>query len=143
MKNSKRRRIKIIATIVVALAGISYVAAQSLKDVRYFAMVWEVTAKPETFTSKQTVQVAGWVAPGSIKTEIVDQKSQRTFRLEGQGHEIEVRHTGTIPDTFKDLAQAVVTGRLVDEGGGRLVLYAKNGDEGVSAKCPSKYDGTR
>jgi cytochrome c-type biogenesis protein CcmE len=136
----KNRRIKIIATLVVALAGIGYVAAQSLKEAQYFAMTHEVKAQPEKYLDKATVQVAGYVVPGSIKTEIVDQQARRTFRIETNGQEITVRHTGTVPDTFKDQAETVVTGKLVLEGN-ELVVMAKNGDAGVSAKCPSKYEG--
>jgi cytochrome c-type biogenesis protein CcmE len=137
------RRVKIIATLVVALAGIGYVAAQSLREVKYFAMVFEVTNDPPKYLAKNTVQVAGFVVPGSIKTEIRDQQTYRTFKIEAQGKEIWVDHTGTVPDVFKDNAQTVVTGKLEQRADGEIWMHAKHGDDGVSAKCPSKYNGMR
>ena len=45
-------------------------------------------------------------------------------------------------ESAQDLAETVVTGRLTREGTD-LVLYAVDGDSGISAKCPSKYNGDK
>jgi cytochrome c-type biogenesis protein CcmE len=138
----KNRRIKLAATILVAVLGIGYVAAQSLKDVAYYKMVFEVTKNPEPWLAKNQMQLHGYVVPGSIDTKVIDQQTHRTFRLENKGEEITVRHTGTCPDTFKDQAEVVATGKLVREDG-KLYLDAVDGDRGISAKCPSKYNGDK
>ena len=136
----KNRRIKLIITVLVAVLGIGYVAAQSLKDVAFYKMVFEVTKDPEPWIAKKRMQLHGYVVPGSIKTEVVDQRTHREFKLENKGEEILVRHSGTAPDTFKDQAEVIATGKLVRENG-LLVLNAIDGDAGISAKCPSKYNG--
>ena len=48
---------------------------------------------------------------------------------------MDVSYTGLVPDNFKDCAELVVTGKLVEK---RRFLA-----EELSAKCPSKYDGKR
>jgi cytochrome c-type biogenesis protein CcmE len=141
----KNRRIKVVVTVLVAVLGIGYVAAQSLgEQVAYYKEVAEITANPEPSLAKSTMQVHGYVVSGSIETKVVDQQTHRTFRLENKvrhgGEEIIVRHSGTAPDTFKDMAEVVATGKLVRENG-KLYLDAVDSDRGISAKCPSKYSG--
>jgi cytochrome c-type biogenesis protein CcmE len=136
-----KRNLMIVVTVLIGLAGLGYVAAQSLGgDAEYYKMVYEVTKNPDPWLAKKTMKIHGFVKAGSIKSEIVDQRTHRSFIIENKGEEIEVRHTGVVPDTFKALAETVVTGRLTREGG-KLVLLAVDGDAGVSAKCPSKYNG--
>ncbi len=137
----KNRRIKIIVTALVAVLGIGFVAAQSLGDVAYYKMVHEVTPNPEPWLAKKSMKLHGFVVPGSIKSEVIDQRTHRSFKLENKGQEILVRHAGTVPDTFKDLSEVIATGKLSRDADGTLVLTAVDGDAGVSAKCPSKYDG--
>ena len=141
MKN--RRIIKIAVTALVAVLGIGFVASQSLGDVTYYKLVHEVTADPDPWLAKQQIKVHGYVVPGSITSEVVAQRTHRSFKLENQGQEISVVHTGTVPDTFKDQAETVVTGKLVRDPDGRLVMHAVDGDNGISAKCPSKYNGDK
>ena len=117
-------------------------ASQSLADVTYYKMVFEVTKDPEPWLQKNQMKVHGYVVPGSIDTNVVDQRTHRSFKLENKGETIVVRHTGTVPDTFKDQAETVVTGKLVRENG-QLVMNAVDGDAGISAKCPSKYNGDK
>jgi len=136
--NKLKRHTKIIVTVLVAVCGIGYVAAQSLKDVTYYKMVYEVTKDPEPWLAKRQIKVHGYVVPGSITAEVRDQKTHRSFRLENQGEEILIRHAGVVPDTFKDQAEVVATGKLTREDG-KLVLTALSGDGGISAKCPSRY----
>ena len=138
----KNSRLKLAATILVAVLGIGYVASQSLADVTYYKMVYEVTKDPEPWLQKNQMKVHGYVVPGSIDTNVVDQRTHRSFKLENKGETIFVRHTGTVPDTFKDQAETVVTGKLVRENG-QLVMNAVDGDAGISAKCPSKYNGDK
>jgi cytochrome c-type biogenesis protein CcmE len=136
-----KRNLMIVVTILVALAGVGYVAAQSLgSDAEYYKMVYEVTKDPTPWLAKKTMKIHGFVKPGSIHSEIVDQRTHRSFVIENKGEQITVRHTGVVPDTFKAQAETVVTGHLTREGD-QLVLLAVDGDAGVSAKCPSKYSG--
>jgi cytochrome c-type biogenesis protein CcmE len=53
------------------------------------------------------------------------------FTLQRNGQQMRVFYTGIVPDTFKDEAEVVVTGRLTPEG-----FMATE----MTAKCPSKYE---
>jgi cytochrome c-type biogenesis protein CcmE len=135
----KNKKIKILVTVLVAVCGIGYVAAQSLKDVTYYKMVYEVTKDPGPWLEKSQIKLHGYVKPGTIKVRVENQQTHRSFVLENKGEEITIVHAGVVPDTFKDQAEVVAVGKLVRENG-QLVLQAVGGDGGISAKCPSRYD---
>jgi cytochrome c-type biogenesis protein CcmE len=138
----KNSRIKLVITILVAVLGIGYVASQSLADVTYYKLVSEVAVDPEPWLQKNQMKIHGHVSPGTIESNVVHQKTHRSFVLYQGKDEIIVRHTGPVADTFKDQAETVVTGRLIRENG-HLVMIAVDGDAGISAKCPSKYNGDK
>ncbi len=138
----KNKALKIGITAALALSGIVFLATQSIGDVEYYEHVEKVVATPEKWLKKKNMQVHGNVVPGSIHEEIRDQTTYRTFQLESQGKVIDVRHAGVKPDTFKDQAETVVKGTLILDNG-QLVLKALDGEPGIMAKCPSKYNGTR
>lgn len=75
------------------------------------------------------VRVGGLVAPGSISR--LD--GTLTFRLSQGKDSIPVTYVGTatLPDTFKDGAQAIIQGDYMSNG----MFRAEN----VQAKCSSKY----
>ena len=69
----------------------------------FWSGVDKVVADPTPWLARKTIKVHGFVVPGSIKQEVVDQQTHRSFRLYDKADkEIWVRHTGPIPDTFKD-----------------------------------------
>jgi cytochrome c-type biogenesis protein CcmE len=139
----KHRKLKIGATLFIAVAGVAFIANQSLSDdTSYYMHVEKVVAEPQKWMDKKTIQVHGFVQPGSIRENIRGQKMHTTFRLQNNGQQIEVRHAGIKPDTFKDLAETVVAGTLREDQG-ELYLAAIEGETGIMAKCPSKYDGQR
>jgi cytochrome c-type biogenesis protein CcmE len=76
------------------------------------------------------LRVGGTVEPGSIRhaTGRVD------FVLQGEGKTLPVSYVGAdpLPDTFVDKSQALVEGRLSQDGS----FVA----EQVQAKCASKYE---
>jgi len=80
--------------------------------------------------------VAGDVVPGSIQRDgkvinfVISQEDQQTKRLQT----LAVQYVGTDapPDTFVDRAQAVVEGKLGQDG----VFVANK----MQAKCASKYE---
>lgn len=136
----RNRKLKIGATVAVAVVGIGVIAASSLGDIEYYQYVDAVVANPKPLMDKKVIKVHGYVVPGSIQTDIRDQMTYRTFELERKGKTLKVRHRGVVPDTFKDQAETVVTGRLAMEGS-ELWLLAVDGEAGIMAKCPSKYEG--
>jgi cytochrome c-type biogenesis protein CcmE len=48
-------------------------------------------------------------------------------------HVVEASYTGIVPDTFKDEAEVVLKGKLTPTG-------FHTDPNGVTAKCPSKYE---
>ena len=84
------------------------------------------------------LKVHGWVASGSIVRAVIDQELRQTFVLEKAGRQIHVFSKGPMPDTFKDGAEIIATGRLVDGEAG-WVLDATD----ISAKCASHYGGVQ
>lgn len=138
----RHRRYKILATAVVAIVGVGFLAFASLGDVEYYMHVDKLMENPAKWQDKKVIQVHGFVVPGTIEEKVVAQKTERTFRLENKGKEILVRHAGSKPDTFKDQAETVVKGKL-HQVEGAWVLQAIEGEAGIMAKCPSKYEGRR
>ena len=134
---------KVLITLAVVLGSSGYFAYSALKssDVAYYEHVHKVTAHPDKWLNK-SMQVHGYAVPGTIHEQVVGQKLERTFEIEYCGKTLPVRHSGSKPDTFKDQAETVVTGRLVRQDG-QLYLQAVEGDRGIAAKCPSKYEGNR
>ena len=78
----------------------------------------------------QRMRIGGTVAVGSIHRTA----GQVDFVLEGEGKALPVSYGGSdpLPDTFVDKSQALVEGRLGNDG--RFMA------EHVQAKCASKYE---
>jgi cytochrome c-type biogenesis protein CcmE len=138
----KSRTLKILATALIAVGGVMFIAYQSVGDVQYYKHVEEIVPNPSTWLEKKSMQVHGFVVPGSIQEAIREQTTFRTFQLESKGKVLDVQHSGTKPDTFKDQAETVVKGRLTEKDGA-LLFVALDGEPGIMAKCPSKYNGQR
>ncbi len=135
--------LKILLTVAIALGGVAYLVAQSAGDLEYYAKVDQVVASPDTWLGRKTIQVHGFARRVPMRGTIVDQTVERTFRLENHGRAITVVHQGIVPDTFKEEAETVVKGSLSRRPDGTLLLTTIGGEQGVMAKCPSKYEGKR
>jgi cytochrome c-type biogenesis protein CcmE len=99
------------------------------ESMQYYKYVDEVMAQPLSAWEDKTLQMHGYVVPGT-RTRIPDTLDYR-FSLQRNGKEIKVFYTGIVPDTFKDEAEVVVTGKLTPDG-----FMATE----MTAKCPSKYE---
>ncbi len=130
-----KKALKILVTALVVLGGTGFLVFTSMADAQYYKMVDELMVSPANYKNK-TLRVHGYVEAGSIKTEIVDQKTTRVFVLESNGHSIRVHHEGPAPDTFREKSEVVAKGTLVEQDG-TYVLQATE----LTAKCPSKYEG--
>ena len=137
----KRSTINILVTATIALGGVAFLAFQSAGDVEYYAHVEQVVGEPAPWLAKKTIQVHGFAHRVPLKGTIENQTVTRTFELESKGKTIEVVHQGVVPDTFKEEAETVVKGTLVKKPDGSLILTTVGGEQGIMAKCPSKYQG--
>jgi cytochrome c-type biogenesis protein CcmE len=124
---------KIGLSVVVLGAAFGGLFYSSLAEgTSYYKHVEEVMTSPEEWHGKR-LKLHGFVAKDSIrrKRESLDYR----FVVHSKGHRVEASYTGIVPDTFKDDAEVVLSGRLGPHG-------FEVEPNGVMAKCPSKYDAS-
>lgn len=151
MQNSTLLKIGLSAAVVVA--GVAFFVKTTFGNTTDYMMVDELMAKDMTGMAGSELKVHGWVVAGSIKEEIVNQQTIRTFVLQKAGKKVRVFSRGPKPDTFKDQSEVVATGRLISAADAKEVaaqLKVPLGTDGyvveatdLQAKCPSKYDGAQ
>lgn len=126
------KTIKILATAIVlvgALGGLMYTSLA--EGTEYYKHVDEVMVDPAAWHGKK-LQLHGYVVEKSIKRK--PDSLDYIFQLQSNGHVVNARYTGIVPDTFKDNSETVIKGRFADDG----TFAVEPG--GVMAKCPSKYE---
>ena len=134
------RYIKIAVTafvLVLAFAGLLWSTLR--EGAEYYKNLDEVMVHQEEWHGKQ-LQLHGYIVPGSIyrKRDSLEykfkvQNSPARASQATSGHVVEASYTGIVPDTFKDEAEVVLKGRLTPTG-------FHTDPNGVTAKCPSKYE---
>ena len=113
--------------IGIILAVVAWEAISGFQESKtYYVTVNELT---QGQSARRHVRVGGVVAQGTIERR----GGKLSFRLAQDAKSIPVIYVGTdtLPDTFKDGAQAIVDGN-----------YLANGEfqaEKIQAKCASKY----
>jgi cytochrome c-type biogenesis protein CcmE len=135
--------VKVLITIIVAICGVSFLAYSSVGDVEYYSKVDEVVTNPADWLKRKTIQVHGIAQNVPSKGTIVAQTVTRKFNLTLNGKRITVVHDGVVPDTFKEEAETVVKGTLTQQPDGSLLFTTVGGEQGIMAKCPSKYEGKK
>ena len=124
--------VKIAITAVVLLSAFGGLLWYSLQqDTAYYKHVDEVMVSPELWKGK-SLQLHGFVVKGTWMQKPNTLEYQ--FKVENKGSVVHASYTGILPDTFKDEAEVVLSGRLT---GNDHFQVAPNG---VMAKCPSKYE---
>ena len=121
-----------LGTLAIVLGGIGYLFYSSAGEAfEYYKHVDELATNPGAWSGKH-LQMHGFVVPGSIAKRMDQGRQQIEYKFQAVNCDkvIEVRYSGTGPDTFKDRAEVVVKGTL--EGN---QFHASE----ISAKCPSKY----
>jgi cytochrome c-type biogenesis protein CcmE len=113
--------------IGIILAVVAWEAVSGFQESKtYYVTVNELT---QTQAARRHVRVGGVVAQGTIERR----GGKLSFRLAQDAKSIPVIYVGTdtLPDTFKDGAQAIVDGNYLASGEFRA--------ERIQAKCASKY----
>jgi cytochrome c-type biogenesis protein CcmE len=133
------RYIKLGVTAAVLVAAFGGLLWSTLRDgTEYFKDVNEVLSNREAWEGKP-LRLHGYVVPGSIlrKADSLEYrfKVQNAPPRSNQaaGDLINVTYTGIVPDTFKGEAEVTLQGRLSPAG-------FHTDPNGVTAKCPSKYE---
>jgi cytochrome c-type biogenesis protein CcmE len=123
--NSKKLKFGI--GIGIILAVVAWEAISGFEQSKtYYVTVSELTRGR---TTRHRIRVGGTIVPGSIERR----GGALTFRLAQDADSLPVTYVGsdTLPDTFKDGAQAIIDGEYL-AGGFRA--------DKVQAKCASKYE---
>ena len=145
---------KIGLTALVAVAGVGFFVKSTMGHTTHYKMVDDLMKEDLAQWKGKEIKVHGWVLAGSIKQEVVNQETYRTFVLQRGGKKIRVFSSGPVPDTFKDQSEVVATGEIIQAAtktdlakslGVTLeadLAYVVDAKE-LQAKCPSKYEGAQ
>jgi cytochrome c-type biogenesis protein CcmE len=126
----KFAKIALTAIVLVgAFGGLLWYSLQ--QNTAYYKHVDEVMSSPEQWKGK-SLQLHGFVVKESWKQK--PNTLEYVFEVENKGSVVHASYTGILPDTFKDEAEVVLTGRLTADGNFEVA------PNGVMAKCPSKYE---
>jgi cytochrome c-type biogenesis protein CcmE len=114
--------------IIPAFIAVMYTTVA--QDAVYYKHVNEVMNAPDQWYGKP-MQLHGFIVDKSIlqRPNTLDYR----FKIKTDEYSVVADYTGIVPDTFKDGAEVVLSGRLGPEG-------FKVDPNGVTAKCPSKYE---
>ncbi len=124
----KHKKLKFGIGIGIILGIVAWEALSGFQQSKtYYVTVNELT---QGRADRHRVRVGGVVAAGSIERRGRAVK----FRLAQDANSIPVTYVGTdtLPDTFKDGAQAIIDGDYMANGEFRA--------EKIQAKCASKYE---
>jgi cytochrome c-type biogenesis protein CcmE len=128
---------KILITVVIVGGGLGFLLyTTAAPEVEWYKHVDEVLAQPAAWQGKR-LQLHGRVVKGTILRRPSGASYEYRFQVENNGKTIMARHTGIVPDTFKDEAEVVLKGRLLPDGNFQVA------PDGVMAKCPSKYEAKK
>ncbi len=132
------RYIKVGVTLLVLAIAFTGLMWRSLAEgTEFYKHVDEVMSSPSQWEGKK-LQLHGFVVANSIlvKPDTLEYK----FKVQSNGKVIDASYKGIVPDTFKDRpgeeAEVVLKGEL-NNGGFHVA------PNGVTAKCPSKYEAAK
>ena len=124
----KAARIGITGLVLtLAFGGLMYSTLS--EGTEYYKHVDEVLANPQEWHGKR-LQVHGFAKDVRQKPGTLEYR----FDVENNGKVIRAYYTGIAPDTFKNDAEVVIKGALQADG-----TFLVN-EDGIMAKCPSKYE---
>jgi cytochrome c-type biogenesis protein CcmE len=124
----KTTRVVISAAVVFSAMFLLFYLTVSSES-QYFKNVDEVMTSPAQWYGKP-MQVHGFVVANSLAHR---GPLDIWFQVQSEGKTVGAFYSGIVPDTFQDGAEVVLRGQLQADG-----FHVVN--NGVMAKCPSKYD---
>lgn len=135
-----RKAIQIGLSVVLIGGSLTYLLSSSLsEEMEYFHPADAVMVKHAELVG-QRIRMGGFVQ----KDSILQKKGTLEYQFEVKpvpqmlkypevaDKTLTVRYAGVVPDTFKDDAEVIVSGKLGEDG----VFHATD----LLAKCPSKYE---
>jgi cytochrome c-type biogenesis protein CcmE len=128
MSKKATRAVISVGIVLSALTLLLYTTVS--QGAQYFKEVNEVMVSPEQWYGKN-IQLHGFVVEKSIMRR--PNTNDYRFEVKSGDHKVLVTYTGLVPDTLKDGAEVVLTGSLARES-------FQVEPDGITAKCPSKYE---
>ena len=140
----KSKQLKFLLGSVAIVVVLAYFGYQGINEsMSYFQTVPELYASGQKAYDRNSIKVQGEVVKGSIRREGAatvfaigpkDFKVPETFAPGPETQTLKIRYVGSdaIPDTFRDYANAIVTGRLRQDGTFEGTF--------IQAQCASKYE---
>jgi cytochrome c-type biogenesis protein CcmE len=126
--------VQIAPTAAVIVTAVALYIHASRTEPRY-VFVDEVVNDLDAYEGKE-LRVHGYVSPGTVDGVIEGWSSY--FVIKQNRSYLKVVNHNTLPDTVRDNAEVIVTGRLVRDDDRRG--WYLDGTT-VLAKCPTKYEG--
>ena len=127
---SKKATRAVFSAVIILTALIAVLYTTVSEGAQYYKHVDEVMNDPAQWYGK-SMQLHGFVVDKSIERR-PDSLDYR-FKVKTGEYTVTALYTGVVPDTFKDGAEVVLSGRLD-------ATAFKVSPNGVTAKCPSKYE---
>jgi len=125
------KAVRAVISAGVLLSALTMLLYATVSDgAQYYKHVDEVMTSPADWYGKK-MQLHGFVVDKSIEQR--PNTMDYRFKIKTGDAQVLASYTGIVPDTFKDGAEVVLTGRLSEAG-------FQVDPEGVTAKCPSKYE---
>jgi cytochrome c-type biogenesis protein CcmE len=127
-----KRKLKFLIGSLIIVVSIAWIAFSGFDEsLAYYKTVDELRGMGPKAYGKR-LRVAGNVVAGSIERT----SGTVNFKLEQKGEILPIKYVGTdlLPDTFKDGAQALAEGHLIQSGEFQATK--------IQAKCASKYEAT-
>lgn len=103
------RNRKLLLGAVVVAAALGYLIYGGIREAAVYYITPAELKEKGASAADRSFRLGGVVVPGSINWE--PKTIQLTFRLTDGKEQVEVRHTGSPPDLFKEGAGAIVEGR--------------------------------
>ena len=122
-----------ISAVVIVGALVLLITMTVTEGAQYYKHVDEVMTSPEQWYGKP-MQLHGFVVENSV--EIKPNTLDYRFKIQNEGSVVLASYTGVVPDTFKGGSEVVLRGKLGADG-----FHVEK--DGVMAKCPSRYEGTK
>ena len=124
------KSVRALVSGVVLASSVTLVLYTTVsKGAQAYATVDEVMVNPSEWYGK-TMQLHGFVVDNSIQQRTNGAHEYR-FKIRSGDHSVTATYAGIVPDSFKDGAELVLTGKLDANG-----FTATS----MTAKCPSKYE---
>jgi len=127
-----KKTVRVLLTVLILGGAFGTLLAMSMREnVQFYKHVDEVMPEADAWYGK-TLKLQGYVVDGSIMS-----RGGLEWRFDVRHGEdvVTASYSGLVPDNFTDGAEVVMTGQLTPAG-------FQVEDDGIMAKCPSKYEAS-